>query len=117
VGRVALWIFLLIAFVVLPVFVPVAVMLLEPTRPRRLRIAPFAILGAAVAVVLLAAMVRGSIGVTLAPYHLAYHLQFGHASAVTVLYVVAVTGSLVLSGYRHVFAFGLVNLIAVSLLA
>jgi len=95
VGRVALWIFLLIAFVVLP-------------RSRS---------SAQRSPLLLAAMVRGSIGVTLAPYHLAYHLQFGHASAVTVLYVVAVTGSLVLSGYRHVFAFGLVNLIAVSLLA
>ena len=31
VGRVALWLYLLIAFVVLPVFVPVAVLLLEKT--------------------------------------------------------------------------------------
>jgi hypothetical protein len=117
VGRVALWIFLLIAFVVLPIYVPVAVLLLEPTRSRRLRIAPFAILGAGVAAVLLAAMVRGPIGVRLAPYHLAYSLRLGDGLAVITLYVLAVTGSLLLSGYRHVFAFGLANLIAVSLLA
>jgi hypothetical protein len=117
VGNVALWIFLLIAFVALPIFVPFAVMLLEPTRARRLRIAPFAILGAAVAAVLLAAMVRGPIGVRLAPYHLAYSLNLREGLAVTALYVLAVTGSLLLSGYRHVFVFGLANLIAVSLLA
>lgn len=116
-GNAALWIFLLIAFVVLPIFVPVAVLLLEPTRARRLRIAPFAILGAFVAAVLLAAMVRGPIGVRLAPYHLAYSANLRHGLVVTVLYVVAVTGSLLLSGYRHVFVFGLANLIAVSLLA
>jgi hypothetical protein len=62
-------------------------------------------------------MRRSPVGITLAPYHLAYHLYFGHASSVTVPYVLAVTGSLMLSGYRHIFAFWLVNLIAVSLLA
>lgn len=117
VGNVALWIFLLIAFVALPIFVPFAVMLLEPTRARRVRIAPFAILGAAVAAVLLASMLRGPIGVRLAPYHLAYSLSLRDGWAITALYVLAVTGSLLLSGYRHVFVFGLANLIAVSLLA
>ena len=116
-GNVALWIFLLIAFVALPIFVPVAVMLLEPTRARRVRIAPFAILGAAVAAVLLAAMVRGPVAVRLAPYHLVYSLNLRYGWTITVLYVLAVTGSLLLSGYRHVFVFGLANLIAVSLLA
>ena len=117
VGRMALWIFLLVAFVVLPVFVPFAVLLLEPTRARRWRIAPFALLGAVVAAVLLAAMLRGPVGVRLAPYHLAYSVNLHDGWAITSLYVVAVTGSLLLSGFRHVFVFGLVNLVAVSLLA
>ena len=34
-GRVALWMYLLIAFVVLPVFVPFAVLVIEPTGRRR----------------------------------------------------------------------------------
>ena len=35
IGRAALWAYLLIAFVVLPVFIPVAVIMLEPTRRRK----------------------------------------------------------------------------------
>ena len=57
VGRAATWLYLLIALVVVPVLVPVAVMMLEPTRRRRLTIAPFVVLGAAVAVVLLVTIV------------------------------------------------------------
>ena len=36
---------LLIAFVVLPVFVPLAVIVLEPTRRRKLMMVPFALTG------------------------------------------------------------------------
>jgi hypothetical protein len=39
------WIPLLIAFVVLPVFVPLAVIALEPTRRRKLMMAPCALTG------------------------------------------------------------------------
>ena len=70
IGHVALWAYLLIAFVVLPVFIPLAVIAVEPTRRRKQAMAPFALLGAAVAVTLLVAMVRGPVGVKLAPYDL-----------------------------------------------
>ena len=40
-GRVAMWIYLVIALVVVPVFVPVAILRLEPSRSGRWRIAPF----------------------------------------------------------------------------
>jgi len=56
IGHVALWAYLLIAFVVLPVFIPLAVIALEPTRRRKLLMAPFALIGGVVAVILLAAM-------------------------------------------------------------
>ena len=52
IGHVALWAYLLIAFVVLPVFVPLAVIALEPTRRRKQMMAPFAVLGTVVAVTL-----------------------------------------------------------------
>jgi hypothetical protein len=117
VGRVALWIYLLIALVVLPVFVPFAVLTLEPTTPRRWQMTPFVALGAGVSSVLLAAMLRAPIDVVARPHHLAYTVQLSHGGLVVALYVVAICGALVLSGYRHIAIFGVANLAAVALLA
>jgi hypothetical protein len=117
VGRVALWIYLLIAFVVLPMFVPFAVLALEPTHARRWRMAPFIVLGFFLSVDLLASMVRGPIGATHHPYHLAYDIPVSHGGVVVALYVLAVCGSLVFSGYRHVEIFGFANIVAVAILA
>jgi len=117
IGHVALWAYLLIAFVVLPVFVPLAVIALEPTRRRKQMMAPFALIGLVVAGVLFAAMVRGPVGVRLAPYHLAYSIRLPDGLLVVVFYVVAVCGPLLASGYRHVAIFGIVNLIAVIVIA
>jgi hypothetical protein len=117
IGQVALWAYLLIAFVVLPVFIPLAVIVLEPTRRRKQLMVPFAAIGVAVAAVLLTAMVRGPVGVRLAPYHLAYSLRLPDGFWIVALYVVAVCGPLLVSGYRHVAIFGVVNLIAVAIIA
>lgn len=117
VGRVALWVYLIIAFVVLPVFVPLAVLMLEPTTERRQRIVPFVVVGTAVAATLLVAMVRGPLSATLQPWHLAYNVRVPLGAVVVTLYVVAICGSLLLSGYRHVVYFGLANLVVVVILA
>ena len=74
IGHVALWAYLLIAFVALPVFVPLAVIALEPTRRRKAMMAPFALTGTVIAAILFAAMVRGPVGAELAPYHLSYSI-------------------------------------------
>jgi hypothetical protein len=116
-GQVALWAYLLIAFVVLPVFIPLAVIALEPTRRRKQMMVPFAVTGAVIAAVLLAAMVRGPVGVKLAPYHLAYSLRLPDGLLIVGFYVVAVCGPLLVSGYRHVAIFGIANLIAVVIIA
>jgi hypothetical protein len=117
VGRLALWIYLLIAFVVLPIFVPLAVLALEPTRRQQRHMMPFIALGIAVAAVLFAAMVRTPIEVTERPYHLNYDVHLAHGGVIVVLYVVAICGALLFSGYRHVEIFGFANLIAVAVLA
>jgi hypothetical protein len=117
VGRVALWIYLLIAFVVLPMFVPFAVLALEPTAPRRWRMTPFIVLGFFVSLDLLESMLRGPISATHHPYHLAYSIPISHGGVVVGLYVLAVCGSLVFSGYRHVEIFGFANIVAVAILA
>jgi hypothetical protein len=117
IGHVALWAYLLIAFVVLPVFIPLAVIALEPTKRRKWMMAPFASIGAVIAVTLFAAMVRGPVGVRLGPYHLSYGIRLPDGLLIVALYVVAVCGPLLVSGYRHVVIFGMVNLVAVIVIA
>jgi hypothetical protein len=117
IGRVAMWIYLLIALVVVPIIVPVAILKLEPTLRRKLRIAPFVALGVGVAAVLLEAMVRGPVTAKLESYHLAYSIGLRHGILIVSLYVVAACGSLLFSGYKHILIFGLANVFAVVLLA
>jgi len=68
-------------------------------------------------VTLFAAMLRGPVGVKLAPYHLSYSIQLSDGFWVVALYVVAVCGPLLVSGYRNVALFGAVNLVAVIVIA
>ncbi len=116
-GRAAMWIYLIIAFVVLPVFVPLVIMLLEPTARRRLRIVPFLAIGTGVSTVLLETILVNRPTVTLGAYHLAYSIGLQHGVVVIGLYIVATCGSLLASGFRHIVVFGLANLVAVSILA
>ena len=53
----------------------------------------------------------------LAPYHLTYSVRLHDGLLITALYVIAVCGPLLLSGYRHVAVFGIVNLAAVIIIA
>ncbi|HZU74304.1 MAG TPA: DUF6629 family protein [Acidimicrobiales bacterium] len=117
VGRLAMWIYLVIALLVVPVLVPVAILRLEPTWRRRWRIAPFVTLGLGVAGALLEAMVRGPVTVTMGSYHLAYSIALRHGIVIVSLYVVATCGALLASSYRHIVLFGVVNLVAVAVLA
>jgi hypothetical protein len=117
IGRVAMWTYLAIALVVVPVAMPLAILKLEPTRRRRWAIAPFAALGAAVAVVLLVTMLRGPVTVRLESYHLAYSIGLQHGLVVVGLYILATCGSFLLSSYKHIVVFGLANLVAVVVLA
>jgi hypothetical protein len=116
-GRVALWAYMVIAFVVLPVFVPLAVLMLEPTVRRRRRMAPFVALGVVVSTVLLVAMLRGPVSAARHPWHLSYSIELHHAVIIVGLYVVAICGALLFSGYRHIALFGMANLAAVVALA
>jgi len=117
VGHVAVWIYLAFAFVVLPVYLPIAILVLEPPGRRRQLIVPFVVLGAAVAGVLLAAMVRGPVNAELAPHYIIYSTDLRADTIVVMMYVVATCGALILSGARDVARYGVVNLIAVVLLA
>lgn len=117
VGHVATWIYLLLAFVVLPTYLPLAVLALEPAGRRRQAMVVFAVLGAVVSIVLLAAMIRGPVEATLGHNHLGYKTDLSAGVLVVAAYVLATCGSLILSGYRDIAIFGIVNLIAVAVLA
>jgi hypothetical protein len=116
-GRIAMWIYLVIAFVVVPILVPLAILRLQITARRRWVIAPFVLLGTGVAAVLLTTMLRGPVTVKLGAYHLAYSIGLRDGLVVIGLYIVATCGSLLFSGYRHIVIFGAANLVAVVILA
>jgi hypothetical protein len=116
-GRIAMWIYLVIAMVVVPVLIPVAIYKLAPDVRRKRVLALFVALGIAVAAVLLITMLRGPITVKLGTYHLAYSIGLDHGIFIIGLYVLATCGSLLLSGYRHIVVFGLANLVVVIVLA
>lgn len=107
---VATWAYLLIAFVVVPVLVPWAVMAGEPDESRRRRMTAFVALGVLVAATLLSAMVRGPVTAELGHLHVAYHIQVPAGGVMVALYVAATCIRLLLSSYRHVNVFGVLNL-------
>ena len=115
-GRLAMWVYLVIALVVVPILIPLAIWKLEPAARRRM-ILPFVVLGVGVAGVLLATMVRGPVTVRRGSYHLAYSIGLHNGILIVGLYVVATCGSLLVSGYRDIFVFGLANLVVVIFLA
>ncbi len=53
----------------------------------------------------------------LAPYHLSYGIRVSDGLMIVALYVVAVCGPLLVSGYRSVALFGVVNLVALIVIA
>jgi hypothetical protein len=116
-GRFAMWVYVSMAFVLLPVFVPVAVFVLEPQAKRRKVMAPFVALGIVIAGILLAAMIRGPVDVKLRPYHLAYSLRLSHGGIIVGAYVIAVCGAWLLSSYRPIALYGVLNLLAVIVIA
>jgi hypothetical protein len=114
--RVARLSYLLIAFTVLPVLVPVAITALDPS-PRRRRSAGFVALGVGVAALLTHALLRGPIGSSIDGHHIRYDVDLWHGNTVVALYVLATCGPLLASTHRHIRWFGAVNVVAVALLA
>jgi hypothetical protein len=74
-------------------------------------------LGLGVGIALLVTMLHGPVTVKLGSYHLAYSIGLKHGLVIIGLYVVATCGSLLVSGYHHIFVFGVINLVVVVILA
>ena len=114
--RAAVWVYLVIAFAIVPVLVPVAVGALEPVAHRR-RTFIFTAIGAVVAGVLMYAVVRGPVEAVIEGHHIAYAVDLWHGGLVVGLYVIATCGSLLVSSHREIRWLGGVNLVVLVVLA
>lgn len=108
--------YVFIALPLLPALVPLAILMLEP-RGARLRVAPFAVLGAVVSTYLAVVVLTEPIGVTTCPHALQYQTGIHDGYVWAVFYVVAVIGPAVLSGYRSIVVFGWANLVGLTVVA
>jgi hypothetical protein len=106
--------YLIYALPVLPTLVPLAVLLLEPQKAR-LRVAPFVALGGVVSAYFTYALVSAPVGVTARAHALEYHTGLHNGDLWAVVYVLAVVGPSVLSGYPTLVAFGILNLVGLSI--
>ena len=115
VGRLAAWVYLGIALVVVPILVPFAVMLIEPERRWR-RFAPLCAVGVVVALGLAHATLGHAVGAHVTGHHITYEVSVGDGGLLVAGYLVATCLPALLSDERGVRAFGLVNVVAVAAL-
>ena len=109
--------YLVFAWVVLPVFVPVAVMLLEPPGRARRRLAGFVAIGAVASAYLATSLVNGDVSAHSGGHVVLYGGAGRYTDAATALYVVATCGAPLFSRHRTVVWFGAANLVAVAAIA
>ncbi|BBZ69025.1 DUF6629 family protein [Mycobacterium paraseoulense] len=112
----ALRAYVFIALPLLPALVPFAILMLEP-RGARLRVAPFVALGAVVSAYLAVVVLTRPIGVKTCPHALEYQTDARDSYVWAVLYIVAVIGPALISGYRSIVVFGLANLVGLIVVA
>jgi hypothetical protein len=111
------YVYLLFAWVLLPVLVPLAIMTLEPPGRARRRIAGFVAIGAVASVYLSAALVAGDVSAHSGGNVVLYAGAGRYADAATALYIVATCGAPLLSRYRTIVWFGIANMVAVAAIA
>jgi uncharacterized membrane protein (DUF485 family) len=116
-GRHATWLYLFVALVVVPILAPVAVTLAEPRGSRRRFMTLLSLLGVGVGLVMLVAVVSQPLHAQIQGHHISYSVPLSFGTQLTVLYVIATCGVLLSSSSRRFVIFGLVNLVAVGLLA
>jgi hypothetical protein len=115
-GRDAMWLYLAIALVVLPIFVPLAVRAVEPDPGRRRTMSALAILGTVVAGAYIFVMLHAPVDARIDGNHLAYDLNIDYGGLLAGIYAVVVCAPPMLASERRIAAFGLANLVAVVVL-
>lgn len=107
--------YLFIAWPLLPTYMPLAVMLIDPRR--RAAVAPLLVLGLIVSGYLGYVALANPVEVIRHDHGLEYATVVAHPLFWAVLYIVTVIVSLLMSSYRWIVAFGVLNLIGLILVA
>jgi hypothetical protein len=107
-----LWV--LYAWALLPLWVPVAVWLIEPDEKRRRVMVPLMIIGGALMVFMLTQVFRPTVEVAVIESNLDYVLPYQHASLLAIPYVLATCLTPTLSTMPFVRIFGIGNFLAMS---
>ncbi len=107
--------YLFIAWPLLPTYMPLAVMLIDPRR--RAAVAPLLVLGLIVSGYLGYVVLANPVEVIRHDHGLEYATVVAHPLFWAVLYIVTVIVSLLMSSYRWIVAFGVLNLIGLILVA
>ncbi len=116
VGEIAANIFIFIAFVLFPVYLPISILLLEPRGWRRDALLVLAGAGVVSGVDFLLGILNGRASAVACDFYIDFQIT-GTTSIAGILYVVATCGALLLSGVRPLFYWGIVNAAAVAVLA
>ncbi len=117
IANMAMRAYLFIAWPLLPTYMPLAVMLLEPAGRARRRGLPFLALGLIVSGYLGYVVLANPVEVIRHPNGLEYQTDVVHPLLWAVLYIVAVIGPPLMSGYRSIVAFGALNLVGLVVVA
>jgi hypothetical protein len=113
----AVYVYLLFAWVLIPVVVPLAIMLLEPPGRARARLRGLLVIGALVGGDLATSLLSGDVSAHATGHTVLYGGAGRYADAATALYIVATCGAPLLSSFRLVRWFGIANLAAVAAIA
>jgi Family of unknown function (DUF6629) len=105
------------AWALLPLWLPLSIWLIEPDDTRRRRLLPLVVLGGLMLVFMLAGALRTDIEVRVIDSNLDYVLPFGRPVLLALPYVVTTCVSGLLSSFKWVRVFGAANLVALSLAA
>ncbi|KJE20338.1 hypothetical protein FF36_05396 [Frankia torreyi] len=117
VQTVATVLYLIFAFLVLPVYVPVTVLVLEHVpRHRPIEIITL-VAGVICAAGLAVALISKPFTARPEGHHIVYHVHLHAGPVIIALYLVSTCGALIVSGRRFLRWFGVFNLAAVALLA
>lgn len=107
--------FLAFALVIWPIFVPIAVLLIETNKTRKKLLLPFVLIGALVGSYLLYTMFAGPYMSHISNNSISYHSGHIHLYLVATFYLLATCGSPFISSQKIVKIFGLTVLIAAGI--
>jgi hypothetical protein len=115
VGSAATSFYVFVAFVLLPIYVPIATLLVEPHGWRRHVLQGFTAIGVIAGLVYLYYVVQGQATVQECTAYLDFHVV-GPSWLMSAFYGAATCGAMLFSGYRPLFIWGILNCTAIVVL-